>query len=270
MKNIFKISLVTVALFSPLALAKVPDELKGLWKIESVDSNASNMSSLQPCIGCFDKMFLSFEDSEAWTLKGKCQDPLYELRSIKFSDLKKNVYSGNDLKDQLTADEKFKLDALANEMVSFISIKCGKDKKVVIPDAANTSSSGDEVWIVLRKNGELLAETGYSGRYSAKITAETSAASFDCTKAKLPDELAICKTPILRAWDKKMAEVYKGTIIFAKGPDGDKKCPDSLKKKQLAWNKKKKACKSLESCLYEEMRERVEELLDQGRLCPME
>lgn len=56
------------------------------------------------------------------------------------------------------------------------------------------------------------------------------AASFDCTKAKSPQEKAICASPELSAADKKIADAYKAALITA---TADKK--EAVRVGQRAW-----------------------------------
>lgn len=79
-----------------------------------------------------------------------------------------------------------------------------------------------------------------------------SAASFDCTKAKAPDEITICKTVSLNDQDVTMALLYDLNKHFmAMGGRG------SLMDGQAEWLKKRHTCGSNVSCLSNAYTQRI-------------
>ncbi|BDH46241.1 hypothetical protein TUM12370_22850 [Salmonella enterica subsp. enterica serovar Choleraesuis] len=84
---------------------------------------------------------------------------------------------------------------------------------------------------------------------------QAQAASFDCQKAKLPDEKAICAHRPLNDKDVEMATTYrllKG--LFAMGARG------AMQDSQQEWLKQRQACKSNIVCLTKRYDERLQAL----------
>ncbi|OPA89843.1 hypothetical protein BFW87_22530 [Pseudomonas fluorescens] len=80
----------------------------------------------------------------------------------------------------------------------------------------------------------------------------SSAASFDCAKAKAPDEIAICKNVSLNDQDVTMALLYDLDKHFmAMGGRG------SLMDGQAEWLKQRHTCGSNVSCLNDAYTKRI-------------
>lgn len=76
------------------------------------------------------------------------------------------------------------------------------------------------------------------------ITATASAASFDCSKASLPDEKTICADRRLNDLDVEIATKYRFLAgLFGMG------ARDSMRDAQAEWLKSRQACKSDKECL---------------------
>ncbi|PHM50275.1 lysozyme inhibitor LprI family protein [Xenorhabdus miraniensis] len=81
------------------------------------------------------------------------------------------------------------------------------------------------------------------------------AASFDCAKAKAPDEKAICSNPKLNDLDVEMSVKYhflKG--LFTMGVSGD------MYDDQTAWLKQRQKCKGNTACLLQSYHQRINQL----------
>ena len=77
------------------------------------------------------------------------------------------------------------------------------------------------------------------------VAGSANAASFDCAKAKAPDERAICADPVLGNLDSRLAgllDLDEGTV--AMGQRGD------MQGEQDAWLKRRAACGADRSCLH--------------------
>ncbi|WP_236462450.1 MULTISPECIES: lysozyme inhibitor LprI family protein [Pseudomonas] len=84
------------------------------------------------------------------------------------------------------------------------------------------------------------------------ISPASSAASFDCGKAKAPDEIAICKNVSLNDQDVTMALLYDLNKHFmAMGARG------SLMDGQAEWLKQRHACGAKVSCLSTAYTQRI-------------
>lgn len=86
--------------------------------------------------------------------------------------------------------------------------------------------------------------------------APAAAASFDCSKAKTPDEKAICDSRQLSELDVEMATLFKvrmeiPMLMGARGDAGDQ---------QVAWLSERHACGSDRACLTRTYRQRIAEL----------
>jgi len=76
------------------------------------------------------------------------------------------------------------------------------------------------------------------------LTATANAASFDCSKASLPDEKTICADRKLNDLDVEVATKYRFlTELFAMG------ARDNMRDAQAEWLKSRRACKSDKPCL---------------------
>jgi uncharacterized protein len=77
-------------------------------------------------------------------------------------------------------------------------------------------------------------------------------ASFDCTRARLPDEKTICASRQLSEMDVAMAVRFQMlTGLVAMGTRGD------MQDEQQAWLKSRQACGRDESCLLTAYRRRI-------------
>ncbi|MDC9592926.1 lysozyme inhibitor LprI family protein [Xenorhabdus sp. IM139775] len=80
-------------------------------------------------------------------------------------------------------------------------------------------------------------------------------ASFDCAKAKAPDEKAICSNPKLNDLDVELSVKYhflRG--LFAMGVSGE------MYDNQNAWLKQRQKCKGSTTCLLQSYRQRIQQL----------
>ena len=83
----------------------------------------------------------------------------------------------------------------------------------------------------------------------------TSAASFDCSRARQLDEKAICASRQLSEMDVEMSVRYEMlTGLVAMGTRGD------MQDEQQAWLKSRKACGGNQSCLVTAYRQRIDAL----------
>jgi len=80
-----------------------------------------------------------------------------------------------------------------------------------------------------------------------------AAASFDCKRAKLPAEIAICSDPTLSAEDDELAHEYS-PLIRSAPPDAAK----TIKDEQKAWLGDRNACGSDMQCIMGSYRERLQ------------
>ncbi|WP_237385734.1 lysozyme inhibitor LprI family protein [Xenorhabdus sp. Sc-CR9] len=81
------------------------------------------------------------------------------------------------------------------------------------------------------------------------------AASFDCAKAKTPDEKAICSSPKLNDLDVEMSVKYhflRG--LFAMGVSGE------MYDNQTTWLKQRQKCKGDTACLMQSYHQRIKQL----------
>ena len=84
------------------------------------------------------------------------------------------------------------------------------------------------------------------------------AASFDCDRARLPDEKAICASRQLSEKDVEMAVRYQMlTGLVAMGTRGD------MQDEQQAWLQSRRACGARRSCLLDAYQQRIAKLKDQ-------
>jgi uncharacterized protein len=81
------------------------------------------------------------------------------------------------------------------------------------------------------------------------------AASFDCARARLPDEKAICASRQLSEMDVEMSVRYQMlTGLVAMGTRGD------MQDEQQAWLRSRQACGRDDSCLFAAYRRRSDTL----------
>ena len=95
---------------------------------------------------------------------------------------------------------------------------------------------------------------------AATIGAGANAASFDCARARLPDERAICADRALNDQDVRMAllldVVGHGQIMGANG---------AMRDDQRAWLAERRACRADRACLRRVYATRVDTLLTAAR-----
>ncbi|BET95150.1 lysozyme inhibitor LprI family protein [Xenorhabdus taiwanensis] len=81
------------------------------------------------------------------------------------------------------------------------------------------------------------------------------AASFDCAKAKAPNEKAICSNPKLNDLDVELSVKYHFLQgLFAMGVSGE------MHDNQIAWLKQRQKCKGDTACLLQSYRQRIHQL----------
>ncbi|PHM44761.1 periplasmic protein [Xenorhabdus mauleonii] len=81
------------------------------------------------------------------------------------------------------------------------------------------------------------------------------AASFDCAKAKAPDEKAICANKKLNDLDVEMSVKYNFLRgLFAMGVSGE------MYDNQTAWLKQRQKCKGDTACLMQSYHQRINQL----------
>jgi uncharacterized protein len=89
-------------------------------------------------------------------------------------------------------------------------------------------------------------------------SAASFAASFDCNRARTPDEKAVCASRHLSEQDVDMAVRYQMlTGLVAMGTRGD------MQDEQQAWLKTRKACGGNQVCLDTAYRNRIQRLKDE-------
>jgi uncharacterized protein len=88
-------------------------------------------------------------------------------------------------------------------------------------------------------------------------SASAFAASFDCGRARLPDEKAVCASRQLSEMDVEMSVRYQMlTGLVAMGTRGN------MQDEQQVWLKSRKACGGNQSCLLNAYRRRIGTLKD--------
>jgi len=80
-----------------------------------------------------------------------------------------------------------------------------------------------------------------------------SAQSFDCDKARLDTEYAICDSPRLSRLDEEMSSLYYDLPRYVR---------NEIKRSQLRWLRRRNACGYNRRCIARAYRRRIEFLLD--------
>ncbi|MBQ0821475.1 lysozyme inhibitor LprI family protein [Microvirga terrae] len=94
-----------------------------------------------------------------------------------------------------------------------------------------------------------------AGLWMAAASQAAQAASFDCAKARTPDEKAICADRGLNDQDVEMAVLYTQLKpLLGMGARGD------MEDAQAAWLKRREACGEDRSCLSKAYEDRVLQL----------
>ncbi|MGF6770006.1 uncharacterized protein P3T18_002485 [Paraburkholderia sp. GAS199] len=93
---------------------------------------------------------------------------------------------------------------------------------------------------------------------SVACSAQSFAASFDCARARLPDEKAVCASRQLSEMDVEMAVRFQTLSgLVAMGTRGD------MGEQQQSWLAARKRCAANQSCLIAAYRQRIQVLKDQ-------
>ncbi|MBO9375320.1 DUF1311 domain-containing protein [Sphingomonas histidinilytica] len=87
------------------------------------------------------------------------------------------------------------------------------------------------------------------------LPAAAGAASFDCARARLADERAVCASRALNDRDVRMAVLYGLDLRFV--PMGSR---DVLRREQAAWLTRRRACGANRVCLARAYDRRIAEL----------
>jgi uncharacterized protein len=95
---------------------------------------------------------------------------------------------------------------------------------------------------------------------AAILVSPASAASFNCKRAKLPAEVAVCTDPTLSAADDQLARQFAPLIGMA-APDDVK----AIKKEEDSWLASRNACGGDKQCILGRYRERLQQLADWQR-----
>jgi uncharacterized protein len=90
------------------------------------------------------------------------------------------------------------------------------------------------------------------------------AASFDCAKARAPDERAICDDRSLNDLDVRMSallELHQGTVAMGRR--------DDIRGEQRTWLHSRQGCGADRTCIRQSYKARIDQLNDQliKRLC---
>jgi uncharacterized protein len=75
-----------------------------------------------------------------------------------------------------------------------------------------------------------------------------AAQSFDCAKARLPTEIAICNSVRLSRLDEEMASLYFGLPHYVR---------EDVKRSQRRWLRRRNACRYDRQCIAREYRRRI-------------
>ena len=129
-----------------------------------------------------------------------------------------------------------------------------------------------------RLKGKTMAGRGRLGHFAALTLAVlpgmAGAASFDCAKARMPDELLICGDPGLSRADERMSDSYRALMDGVQAQALGDAVRDRLRAEQRAWvGRRNKRCgltastkldpanrAHLAECLREEVEERIARL----------
>ena len=96
---------------------------------------------------------------------------------------------------------------------------------------------------------------------AAQASSPARAASFDCRRARTPDEIAICQTPQLSDLDSIMAMFYHGLRRYTRRYGNAMGLQGQLKDDARAFLNRRAACGANVPCLTEAYKERIQELL---------
>jgi uncharacterized protein len=93
------------------------------------------------------------------------------------------------------------------------------------------------------------------GLLAATVVSPATAASFDCKRAKLPAEIAVCSDPTLGSEDEELARQY---LPLIKSAPAD--FVKTMKIEQKAWLAERNACAADMQCIMGSYRERLQRL----------
>jgi uncharacterized protein len=88
---------------------------------------------------------------------------------------------------------------------------------------------------------------------AAMAAGPAGAASFDCKKAKLPAEIAVCSDPTLSSQDEELARQYLPLVKSAPAAPAKE-----IKAEQKAWLAERNACGADKQCIMGSYRERLQ------------
>ena len=95
----------------------------------------------------------------------------------------------------------------------------------------------------------------------AALVGAANAASFDCRKARTPDEVAVCADPLLSELDEIMADFYRRFRHYTENFDNAMGLQAQLVDEARDFLRRRAACGSDVRCLEEVYRQRIRQLL---------
>jgi len=128
---------------------------------------------------------------------------------------------------------------------------------------------GENTWVIPLPNGQL-AMLWYDDSILILSRLPVNAKpkpSFDCAKARTPDEKTICGSVSLSSFDNSVAESYANVVRSFKR-EHDSKGLNRLKTAQKAWLTKRNACGVDAGCIKKAMLLQLDFLMDPHQLYP--
>lgn len=238
-----------VLFYRPAQASDIPQSLLGYWKVTEVMGSSKNLSKNQVPVAQFEGGILNFSSEFIQLIQLECSSPKIKLIKTKFSELSSTLglKKGQALKDI------YKLDIPGSEEVETLNLSCGSPPESKLPNDSNIYF--EEKAAFLRKNGDLVLILVVDGIVITRAMApgEIVKPSFDCAKASLTTEKAICQNPLLATLDQQVSKLYKFNLAEAKtnGP----KCLKAVMNSQRDWMKKRNTCGVDLSCLKTSMKD---------------
>ncbi|WP_343656275.1 hypothetical protein [Paraburkholderia caribensis] len=262
---IFSVIALTVVSINPAFSAGMPANLIGVWQVRSVHLNtgvgrATEYQWDDPRLTGRIFRFGSDEISDdALRFGDKCENVKVESVDVTFPDLIRRSLGGYVGEAGNPIDD-YKLPLEGNKKYSAMTFNCKNGPWQ--GDLGNTLPQGIKgAWIVSSGGDLYLRWRDETILILSKIDLQAKVdASFDCSKATVRAERAICNSYQLGALDNSIHNAYVRLLRQIRSGGGS---ISEISKNQRTWTAQRNACGNVSKCLNSVMMDRLQWLGEQ-------
>jgi uncharacterized protein YecT (DUF1311 family) len=241
----------------------VPNGITGTWQVTKVniDTGSSRTMHVQYNDPAEKGRIIDISpnkithDGLDWMI---CVNPTVTVRRSTAAELVKDSMGWRGYDPEVPTPKDYELPVGNKKQVDTLWIHCGKGD--FGPDTKDISKN---TWILPLPDGRLAMRWfDESIVILSRLPANAKPnPSFDCAKAKSPEEKTICGSVSLSSFDRSVAEAYVNAVrVFKEIEVEDHKGLKRLKATQKAWLSKRNTCGANTACLKKSMLHQLEVL----------